>query len=77
MLKHIKNIESVTSLSKEKQQNLNAGSIFEEYECRGEKIIFNEENTCPPSHPQPHPTYGALVCCSGFWMTPEIVGPPL
>jgi hypothetical protein len=66
MLKQIKNIEGVTALSKEKQQELNAGSITSYY-CVGGEEIFSFTPTCPASHPAPHPTHGDCICCSGYW----------
>jgi hypothetical protein len=66
MLKQIKNIEGVTSLSKKKQQGLIAGIGFEVFTCVG-NIMFNASLECPSSHPTPHPTHGACICCSGYW----------
>ena len=72
MLKQIKNIEGVTSLSKKEQQKLIAGSGFESYDCSG-NIMFNSTLACPASHPFEHPTHGSCLCCTGQWVDTSMI----
>ncbi|MEM6720100.1 MAG: hypothetical protein AAF611_12320 [Bacteroidota bacterium] len=67
MLKHIKNIEGATQLSKKEQQNFTGGQLFQVlgvYCPGGEILVFTE--TCPQSHPFMHPQ-GHCLCCAVPW----------
>jgi hypothetical protein len=73
MIKQIKNIEGVTSLSKKEQQNFRGGFGVDDYVCLGAGyIIVNINSPCPPSRPFMHPQ-GHCLCCSVEWVNPNLL----